>query len=60
MSSPVKPPSNVELRELRHAGKRRQASVGQEPAPAEKPSDRHVAQLAALGHLLHGGLHLLL
>src|SRR3972149_7527390 len=51
---------DVKLGELRHAGQRHEHAAGQKAALAEEPGDGHVAELSALGHLLHGGLHLLL
>ena len=51
---------NVELRELRHTRERDKHSGRKEATLPEKPSHRHIAELPTLGHLLHGGLHLLL
>jgi hypothetical protein len=51
---------NVELGKLRHPRQGNKHSGREEPSLAEKPGHRHIAELPALRHLLHGGLHLLL
>src|SRR5512135_577172 len=52
---------DFEVGKLRHAGQRDHRSVREKaPALAEQTGHRHVAELAALRHLLHRRLHLLL